>query len=443
MNTRIFLIVIWVVPSSLIAQDLWSLRLCIEYGLKNSHSTEVFANEKMLADARAKEALAAYLPTVTLTGSIDDNVKVQETVIPAGIFGPEDIRVAFTKQFQVNPMAQLDQTVFDKSLITGLQANRYNKLQAELNIAKNEEAIIYNICKAYFQIAVYREQLELLRATSETYRGQMQIAEQQVNRGIILTKDLEKIKVNYNTSLAQIRTSETNLTLSQNQLKYEMGFPILDQLIVKPITDETGDFFVLSTDSLHNYSVENRSDFKLLQVNTKLAEIDQRRLKNIIYPKLAVYARYGSIGFGDKLDMAWSSMASYATVGLKLTVPIVDFKRQAQITQARYKWLNTIQNFKLEESRYNLELVNAKTKLLQDYANLKLYTENIRLSQSSFDVIHLQYQKGITDLTEWLNAQSTLKESQSNYLNSLYTFLQSKVELEKAQGTLKTFYKVL
>lgn len=425
------------------AQEVWTLKSCIEYGLKNNHSSAMYANDKEVADAKAKEALAAYLPTITLTGSLDDNIKVQETVIPAGVFSPTDLRVAFTKRYQVNPVAQLDQTIFDKSILTGLQANRYNKLQAELNVTKNEETIIYNISTAYFQIAVYREQLAQQQATSETYRGQMQIAEHQVNKGITLPKDLEKIKVNYNNARIQIRVAETNLTLSENKLKYEMGFPMHDQLQVKSSGNEATEFITPAADIPHETSVVNLTDYKLLQATAKLNEIDERRLKNLIYPKLTAYARYGSIGFGDQLNQAWSSMASYSAIGLKLTIPIVDFKRHAQIRQARYKWQSANENLLLQESKYQMELENAKVKFMQEQQNLALNKENIALAKASFEAINLQYQKGTTDLTEWLTAQNTLKESQSNYLNSLYTFFQTKVDLEKARGTLKTFYQAL
>jgi len=134
-----------ILPLSLVAQQRWTLKECIAYGLKNNRSTQVYLNEKKIADAKAKEALAAHLPTISLSGTIDDNLKVQETIIPAGVFGPTDTRVAFTKQFSTNATAQLDQTFFDFSLITGLKANKYNKQQAELNIIKNEETIIFNI----------------------------------------------------------------------------------------------------------------------------------------------------------------------------------------------------------------------------------------------------------------------------------------------------------
>jgi hypothetical protein len=88
---------------TLLAQDAWTLKSCIEYGLKNNSNNAIYRHDKQTADAKAREALAAYLPTVTLTGSLDDNIKVQETVIPAGIFSPTDLRVAFTKRYQLNP----------------------------------------------------------------------------------------------------------------------------------------------------------------------------------------------------------------------------------------------------------------------------------------------------------------------------------------------------
>jgi outer membrane protein TolC len=62
------------------------------------------------------------------------------------------------------------------------------------------------------------------------------------------------------------------------------------------------------------------------------------------------------------------------------------------------------------------------------------------LAQSVFSTTDLQLKKGTTDLTDWLNAQNSLKEAQNNYLNSLYAFFQARIDLEKAGGTLKTFY---
>lgn len=443
MSKKIIIALLALLPIKLSAQANWTLKSCIEYGLKNNRTNTVYANEKRAADARAKEALAAYLPSVSLNGTVDDNLKVQETVIPAGIFSPTDIRVAFTKKFNTNGVAQLDQTLYDKALLTGLKANKFNAQQADLNQQKNDETIIYNISTAYYQILVYREQLDLLKANLDTYRKQMEVSALQVKKGVTLQKDLDKITVDYNNATSQIRVAESNQTLAENQLKYEMGYPIADPLQVENTANAaTIDIPVMADKS--DFSVNNRTDFRLSQVNAKLLEIDESRIKAGIFPKLTAYARYGAIGFGDNLGPAFSSMTSYSAVGLKLNFPLFDFfKRNAQYNQAKYKRLNALETLKLDEGRYQLEYENARTKMLKEQTNVENNRRNIELARSVFNTTDLQYQKGVTNLIDWLNAQNSLKEAQNNYLNSLYSFYLAKVDLEKAGGTLKTFYSAL
>ncbi|HMG09371.1 MAG TPA: TolC family protein, partial [Mucilaginibacter sp.] len=170
MNKFIFLLAIWLAPTTIYAQQNYSLKDCIDYGLKNNRNNVVYENEKKAADAKAKEALADYLPKLSVTGTFDDNLKVQQSIIPAGVFGPDPLRIAFTQRYNSNGTVQLDQTIYDQSLLNGLKANKYNKQQADLNIKQSQETIIYNISNAFYQIYVYREQLRLLTDNLESYR---------------------------------------------------------------------------------------------------------------------------------------------------------------------------------------------------------------------------------------------------------------------------------
>jgi outer membrane protein TolC len=445
MNKNILFLLLAFLPFRLSAQSAWSLKTCIDYGLKNNRSNAVYANEKKIADAKAREALAAYLPSIGVTSTLDDNLKVQVSVIPAGIFGPNDLRVAFTKKFNTNHVARVDQTIYDQSLLTGLKANKYNVQQAQLNQRQNDETIIYNISTAYSQIFVYREQLNLLKANQETYKGQMDIISLQVKKGTALQKDADKVTVDYNNAQSQIQVAESNLTLAENQLKYEMGYPINDSLVID--STAAGNVFQPVAPALANnptFTADNRTDYRISQVNAKLLEIDESRIKAGALPKLTAYAQYGLIGFGDRLEPAFSGMSPYSAIGLKLSIPLFDFfKRNAQYSQAKYKRLNAQENLKLDEDKYRLDYENARTKVLKEQSNVENNRRNITLAQSVLSTTDLQLQKGITNLTDWLNAQNSLKEAQNNYLNSLYTFFQARIDLEKAGGTLKTFYSGL
>jgi len=175
MKKYILIVFISVLSVSVSAQERLSLKQCIDYGLKHHRSTVVYRNDQDAARYKSKEALSAYLPVVNLNGTIDDNLKVQQSVIPAGVFGPTDVKVAFTKKFNSNVVAQVDQTIFDQSLITGLKANKVAQQQAQLSSEQNDETIIYNISNAYYQIFVYRQQLALLQSNRETYQQQLNI----------------------------------------------------------------------------------------------------------------------------------------------------------------------------------------------------------------------------------------------------------------------------
>ncbi|PWG79247.1 TolC family protein [Pararcticibacter amylolyticus] len=441
MKSIFFLMICFLVPYCLSAQTRWDLKSCIEYGLKNNRNTTVYENEKKAADARAREALAAYLPSINATGTVDNNLKVQETVIPAGIFGPEDTRVAFSKKYSTNGTAQLDQVIFDQSLLTGLKASKYNRQQADLNGQMNEEAIIYNVSNAFYQIFVYREQLNFIRSVQETYRRQIDINSLKVKKGVILQKELDKILVDYNNSLSQLRVAESNLALSENQLKYEMGYPFEQPL---PLDSAAASYSGIVTATAvidSSFSPGNRVEYRLSEVNLKLLEIDESRIKAGALPKLSGYFRYGANGFGDDLGPTFRDMSSFSATGIKLTIPVFDFfKRNAQASQAKYKKLNAQEALELDKGKYRLQFENARTKLTEAQLNVENDRRNIDLAHSVFETTDLQYQKGVTDLTDWLNAQNSLKEAHNNFLNSLYKLFVTKVDFDKAAGTLKTSY---
>ncbi len=442
MNKKFIILLIFSFWLNANAQKNWTLKQCIDYGLKNNRNSTIYANQKRAADAKAKEVLADYLPQVSLTSSLDNNLKLQRTVIPAGLFSEDEMRVSLSKQYNMNTVAQVDQVLYDQSLIIGIKANKYNKQQAELNIHQSQEAIIYNISTAYFHIFVYRQQLELLNFNKVTYEKQIGIYRLQVDKGTVLQKDLDKVSVDYNNTISQIQVAQSNLQLAENELKYEMGCPITDPLLADTSMDM--EIPVSPEGTSLEFSPVSRIDYKLSELNIKVLETEQSRIKAEALPKLSAYFRYGGIGLGDNLKGSFKDIMPYSAVGIKLTIPLFNFyKRNARYKQAEISRINAEENLHLSEGRYRVEYENAYTKLLQAQANMENDRRNVNLAESVLKVTDLQFQKGTTNLTDWLNTQNSLKEAQNSYLNSLYSYYQARIDLEKAAGTLKTFYNSL
>lgn len=443
MKNYLIVSLICLVPFFSRAQEKWNLKSCIEYGLQNHRSKAVYTNEQLAAHAAAKEALSAYLPKVSINGSVDNNLKVQESIIPAGLFGPTDTRVAFTKKYGASITSQLDQTIYDQSLITGLKANKLNAKQADLNIVANDETIVYNISSAYYQIFVYREQLKLLKSNQQTYNQQLEISRLQVEKGVAMKVDFNKILVNNNNNQSEIATAESNLIQSENQLKNAMGMNLVAKVLIDTVAVRLPASLISIPDS-SAFNEGNRVDFKLAELNYSLLDIDQKRISTGFLPKLSFYGRYGGNGFGDKLNQSFSSISDFSAIGLKLTMNLFDgFKTSAQTKQARYKKLNALETMNLDRDQYKMESENARAKLIKAQSSVDNDQLNVKLAMSVFNSTDLQYRKGVTGLTEWLNAQDALKDAQNNYLNSLYNFYLARVDLEKANGTLLNFYSSL
>lgn len=424
-------------------QQKLNLKDCIDYGLGKHPSVQIYKNKGIAVNAAVKEALSSYLPSVTLNANLDDNLKVQEQIIPAGVFGDEDIRVAFTKQFNATSTVQLEQTIYDQSLLIGLKARKYQKQEAILNEKQNQEQLIYNISIAFYQVKVYSQQLEYLKNNKESYAEQVRISELQVDKGILAEVELNKIKVNFNNIVSQIRVAESNLDYSINDLKNNMGFPI-DQLVAINTESEIVQNVINDSSNEILFDPSNRLDYQLADLNKELLKIDYQSIRAINLPKFSFYAKYGGTGFGNKLNEISSSVQSFSSIGIKMSVPLFDgFKRTSKGRQAKMDYLNAVENLKLDESKFRMELENAKIKRVKAESSINDDLENVQLADTVFKTTNLQYQKGVIGLTDWLNAQSSLKESQNNYLKSIVDYYLSNLDLAKANGTLNQFYKSL
>ncbi|WP_353722349.1 TolC family protein [Dyadobacter sp. 676] len=422
------------------AQTRLTLKDCIAYGIKNNGNVKIAQYKESTAVQQGREALAGYLPQVAGNASLDDNLKLQSTVLPGALFGGEDRRVALGTKYQSNASAQVDQVVFDQSLLIGIKANKPNQENAALNSRKTKENIIYNVANAYYQVFVTSQQIALLKDNLDKTSQILGTLKLQLDNGVIKKVDYDRTQVNLNNIKSQLTLAESNLTLAENQLKFQMGMPLSEQLVLadNPLDQpfklvEPGQF-----------DAANLTDFKIQNLNMELQELEKARIKAGYLPKLSVYGRYGVQALGNDLGASWGNWFSYGAIGLKVSIPIFDsFRRDAQYKQADLNLMTQKEQLKLNVQNYELQNSNALTQLQKAKSNLASDENNVALAKEVYDVTTLQYREGTVPLTDLLNAETSYKEAQSNYINSMLSYYQAKLGLEQSQGSLNDFYTAL
>lgn len=422
-----------------------TLKECIDYGLKNHRSVTISRNKYLASEQKAREALAGYLPQVSVNASLDYNLKLQQNVIPAGSFPgqTEEQRITFGTKYNSTQMVQLDQKIYDQSLLTGLKANKPNTDLAALGEEQNNQDLIYKISSAYYQIIVSQKQLDLLYNNKERFEKTLRVTQLQAEQGVAKKVDVKQVQVNLNNVLAQISVTENNLKLAENTLKNNMGLPQEQDIT---ITDTAR---WLNTNPqmklIGTFDYKQTLGYQQQKIEMSLYDINRKMIRDQAYPVLSLYGRYGANGFGsENLGQAYSPLLDYSAIGVKLSWNLfTGFRRDAQYKQATIDWQNAKENLKLNEDLQNLQFQNAGAAVTRAQSTINTNRSNMELASEVYENATLQYKQGVATISELLNAELSYREAQNNYITSLLDFYLADLDVQKANGTLRDYYQKL
>ena len=426
------------------APKAMTLKECIEYGLDHHPSIEIYANNAEKANQTAREALSTYLPQVSASAGLDDNIKLQQTIIPAGTFGPgtPEQRVSFGTQYNSSMMVQLNQKIYDQSALVGIQANKPNKEYAQLQVAQNKESLIYNVAAAYYQIMVAQKQLSLLQSNKERFEQILKVTKLQAEQGVAKKVDVKQVQVNLNNVLSQISTTQNTLDMALNTLKNNIGLSMSDSIVLS----DTGRWLnaTPSIEPYPDFDYAGTLDGRLQMVQMDLYDLQRKSIKAQVLPTLSFYAQYGASGFAEDLSDVYNPLFDYSAIGLKLSWNLfTGFRRDAQYKEAVIDLKNARANYRLNEATQNLQYQNAEAQSGEARTTIMTNKENMVLASEVYDNTTLQYKQGVASLSDLLNAELSYKEAQNNYINSLLQYYIADLAVQKANGTLQEYFNKL
>ena len=159
-----------------------------------------------------------------------------------------------------------------------------------------------------------------------------------------------------------------------------------------------------------------------------------------LYPTVGLAGNYGLQGFGEKFitskSYTWSDLAS---IGLSVKVPIFSGGlTKAKINQAEIDLLDIEEQINDTKLGLDLEYQNAKAQIENTLKSVDIQKENVSLAEKVLGNTQNNYQQGLANLTEILDAENALTDARNNYSNALLEYKIAEVALIKAKGDLKT-----
>ncbi|MDP5172413.1 MAG: TolC family protein [Bacteroidia bacterium] len=438
MKLPVLLFICWI-PLGLHAQTTLSLEECIEYTLANHPSLGIFQNNVKIADAKSMQAVSAYLPQINGSVAFQDNLILATTIIPAGVFGPNEARVQFGNQYTTNALVDLSQAIYDQSKLNGIKATKPYAELTKLEQEQHREVLIYQTSAAFFQVLTLQQQLSDLSRTLGTYQDLLAIIKVQVEKGVVDFRERDRILINLKSVEYNIAEAKARLEVSKITLKNAMGMDLGEPLEL----DSQGKYEALvNLPETRTFDRSQLYDYRIGAANLALQEINVSTYRSAYLPTLSANARVGSQAFSNEFSTAFSTWNNFSYIGLTVNVPIFSgLRRSSLLKEQTFTLANAKINLDLTERNLELKAESAYSDLLTAYNKVQSQASNVELAQSVLESTTVQYEKGTASSTEFLNDDNSFQTAQNQYLSSIYAFLIARLNYENATGNLSNFYQ--
>jgi outer membrane protein len=416
------------VPDSLLSSA--TLQNCIQYALVHQPVVKQSRLDEQITEYTIKSKLADWYPQIGLDFNLQHYLK-----LPTSYFNGAAINTGVANSSTA--AFSLNQNIFNRDLLLAGKTARDVRTQAKQNTQSNQIDVVTNVSKAYYDMLLTQKQLDVLNEDIVRLERSLKDAYNSYQGGIVDKTDYKRATISLNNTKAQKKTGEETLVAKNAYLKQLMGYPPTGQLNLVYDTMQMTQEVRLDTNVSVAY--ETRIEYQLLQTQRSLLAAELRYNKWSFIPTVSAFGNYNFAYLHPEFSKLYSHDYPNSLIGLTVSVPIFQGSKriygikQAELQLKRNEWdVESLRN--IINTEYT-QAMSAYKSNLNEYLVLK---ENMELAKEVYDLIELQYREGIKAYLEVITAQTDLRSAQLNYYNAMYTVLSSKIDLERALGTITT-----
>ena len=423
-----------------------TLKDAIRYALENKADAEKARLEVTKSEYKIQEVRANALPSISASGGMVYNPKLQATYIDASTFAfpgmpasNEPIKMEMGQKWSANAEAKLTQVLFNQTVFMGLKAARTTREFYMLNQQLTENEIIEKVAQAYYQVYQTRQTLENIESNLALTEKTANVVKGLNQSGLSKKIDVDRTTVAVNNLKSARQQALNGVQLSENALKYMIGMP-MSEVITLPKEGFEANYDL----AFEKGNSNTRIELQVLEKQKQLLDLNTKVQRAALYPSLALQATYGYLSMGPKTPIIYGKKdkvygADYSAITLGVNIPIFSgFGTRAKIHQAQIE--SQALEATLKDTRLAMDLAyeNAHSRLTNNLLTIDSQKENVKLAEEVLLNTQNNYQQGLASLTDLLEAERSLSDAKNNYTNALLDYKLAEIQLLKSQGKLET-----
>ena len=432
----VFALALALMPASAFAEDLLQT-----YELARGGDPQLSAAEsqRLATKEGAVQARAALLPQIDGSASVSRtfprgdsaSIDTDGDGIPDTTVGNEG---ATSRRFGVDG----SQMVFDFGRINTLRSQRAVSRAADFQLDSAGDDLVTRTSQAYFNVLVAMETLAAAEAQEAALKKQFDFADKRLEVGLAPITDVHEARAHYDAARA-------NTILTRNAL--EDAYQALTEITGQPITSLKAlpqDFQpqLPSSQGVDEWiaaAIENNPDLKAQEYLLQSANSDIQVARAGHLPSLYLGANYSdskTISGGGSFGDADGNRGG--TVSLNLSVPIFSGGATSSRVRQAIAQRDVTQD-QLEQLRRALvrNTRNAYQTLVAGVAEVEARKAAVFSARSAYEASQVGLEVGTRTVLDVLVNQQTLFDAERAYALSRYNFLQNRLLLEQAAGSLE------
>ena len=437
-----FALALALLPASAFAEDLLQT-----YELARTGDPTLSAAE---ADRRAVkegavQARGAMLPQIDASATLSRNENHSDSpfqIDPDTGLASGGNRT--TKTTSRSTGVNLDQMVYDRGVFTRLKSQKALSKGADLSLESANDDLIIRTSQAYFNVLVAIETLAAAEAQETALKKQFDFADKRLEVGLAPITDVHEARAQYDSARA-------NTIVRRNEL--DDAYRALTEITGQPVSNLKGlpeDYKPelppeQTVDSWVESAVKNNPALlaKQYQVDSASADVETARAGH--WPRLYFSGSYndntswGDVHRGDVLFSEFNDNRGYGPqFGLTLSVPIFSGGVTQSQVRAAIARRDTAQD-QLEQQKRALDRStrSAYQALVAGVSEVEARRLAVVSAKAAYEASQVGLEVGTRTVIDVLINQQNLFNAQQTYAQAKYGFLQNRLRLDQAAGTLE------
>lgn len=440
------LILLCICSTTISAQNIKTLKECIALGIENNlvlGNARIDVNKGNTGISQSRSRL---LPMLDGVFQFTDYFKKPVNVTTGTVLGNDfpdapTWQVIQSTQYNVNAGVQLSMPIYNQTVFAAIDVAKTVEKLNRLSYEKASDDLIVQISKVYYLAQMSLGQQRLIEENITRMNELCEITDALYQQGVVMEVDVNRVRINLK-----------NLEVQKNQYftLYEQQLNMLRFLM--DISPETPLAVTHMPEIIEPVQTNGISDeLPELRLADRQIELIEKRIKTVktgYIPTVSLFGQIGATGYQEKFHHFFHSRESSQNwfgnyyLGFTVRVPILDGNaKKLQIRQYKYDAQQAENRKILQQKQLDNNYTNT---ILQLRLNLEMFytqTDSYRQAEDVYNVTEEKYKEGISSMTELLQDEMRLRETQVACIQAHFQFNLAQLDLLKLSGSLTQLSK--